>query len=220
MHILIKLPSRGRPEKLKDTFIKYLQFAEDISKISFLISLDDDDTTITRTLQLVLKKLHPNVVIIVGPSTGKIGAINRDMKEVHKYDIILLASDDMIPIKKGYDQIIRNKMKEYYPDTDGVLFFNDGHRGSSLNTLSILGKKYYDRFGYIYHPSYKTEYCDNEFMEVADRLGRQHYFEETIIKHEHPLWTSVVKDSTYIENDKFIEGDYANYLDRKQSDFI
>ena len=148
MHILIKFPSRSRPDALRATFLKYIQFAEDTSKISFLVSLDEDDQTVTRSLQIFLKKVHPSTVVVVGRSCGKIGAINRDMDLAPPFDILLLASDDMIPIVKGYDRIIRDNMP---PDTDMVLHFNDGHRTDSLNTLCILGKKYYDRFGYIYY---------------------------------------------------------------------
>ena len=75
--------------------------------------------------------------------------------------IVLLASDDMIPMEKGFDNIIIDKMKNYYPDTDGVLWFNDGYQGDKLNTLCILGKKYYDRFGYIYNPEYISVLSDN-----------------------------------------------------------
>jgi hypothetical protein len=215
MHILIKFPSRGRPEKLRKAFLKYVQFAEDVSKISFLISLDDDDTTITKTQQIILKKIHPDTQIVVGTPCGKIGAVNRDMEFAPSYDILLLASDDMIPIKKGYDGIIRQKMIGLYPDTDGVLWFNDGYQEDRLNTLCILGKKYYDRFGYIYHPSYKSVWCDNEFTDVANKLGRQTYFSDILIKHEHPYWTKEKPDSTFVENDKYNDTDKANYELRK-----
>lgn len=219
MHILIKFPSRGRPEKMKSTFMKYIEMANDPTRISFLISLDEDDSTVSKALQFVLKRLFKNVIIVVGPPSGKIGAVNRDMEKVGNYDIILLASDDMVPVEKGYDTFIREKMQEHYPDTDGVLFFNDGHQKEKLNTLCILGKKYYERFGYIYHPSYKTEYCDVEFMEVADKLGKQTYFENVIIEHQHPLWTLEAKDNTYRDNDKFINTDRDNYLQRKMNGF-
>ena len=219
MHILVKFPSRGRPEKLKTAFLKYVEMATNPSKISFLISLDEDDQTLTKTMQIVLKKLFPRVTITVGPPCGKIGAVNRDMDNAGDYDILLLASDDMIPVVHGYDEQIRTNMQKHYPDTDGVLFFNDGYRGNNLNTLCILGKKYYERFGYIYHPSYKSEYCDNEFMEVAASLGKQTYFPEVIIKHEHPLWTQNTKDKTYQENDKYVNQDRDNYLQRKMNGF-
>lgn len=219
MNILIKLPSRGRPEKLKSTFLKYVEMASDPSKISFLINVDEDDITINRALRIVLQKIHPNTNIISGNPCGKIGAINRDMEHAGQYDILLLASDDMVPVQKGYDDIIRSKMALHYPDTDGVLFFNDGHHGSKLNTLCILGKKYYERFGYIYHPSYKSEFCDNEFMNVAETLGKQTYFDTVIIEHKHPMWTGEPKDKTYTNNDTHITADNQNYLRRKAEGF-
>jgi hypothetical protein len=216
MHILIKFPSRGRPDKLRSTFLKYVGFAEDISKISFLISLDEDDSTVTKTQQIILKKIHPDTQIVIGKSCGKIGAVNRDMELAPPYDILLLASDDMIPQVKGYDRIIRDKMTQHYPDTDGVVWFNDGYQKDRLNTLCIMGKKYYDRFGYIYHPSYKSLWCDNEFTVVATMLGKQTYFEQIIIKHEHPLWTKETPDTVLVENDKYDPEDRANFERRKK----
>jgi hypothetical protein len=92
MHILIKFPSRGRPDKLRSTFLKYVQMAEDTSKISFIVSLDEDDQTRTRTQSIVLKLIHKNTEIVVGPSCGKIGAVNRDLNPLPPFDILLLAS--------------------------------------------------------------------------------------------------------------------------------
>ena len=90
-----------------------------------------------------------NVKVVYGDSDSKIHAINRDIELADEWDIVLLASDDMTPKVKGYDNIIRNKMKEFYPDTDGILWFNDGHQTNRLNTLCILGKKYYEKVGLL-----------------------------------------------------------------------
>jgi hypothetical protein len=124
----------------------------------------------------------------------------------------------MIPSIRGYDQIIRDKMRTHYPDTDGVLHFNDGVRGKNLNTLCILGKKYYDRFGYIYHPSYKSLWCDNEFTDVSNSLNKSTYIETVIIRHEHPLWTKTGYDDLYKHNDTYDTQDKANYNIRKNQD--
>jgi hypothetical protein len=129
-----------------------------------------------------------NITVVYGKSNSKIHAINRDIELIDEWDIVLLASDDMTPKVKGYDNIIRNKMKEHYPDTDGVLWFNDGHQGNKLNTLCILGKKYYERFGYIYHPDYKSLWADNEFMTVGNLLKKQIFIDKVIIHHQHPDW--------------------------------
>ena len=54
-----------------------------------------------------------------------------------------------------------------------------------LITFSILGKKLYEYFGYIYHPDYKSLYCDDEFTQEVKRLGKEKYIDKVIISHEH-----------------------------------
>jgi hypothetical protein len=157
--------------------------------------------------------------IIYGTSTGKINAINRDMKQAGDWNILLLASDDMIPQVHGYDQIIREKMNEFYKNTDGVLWFNDGYAGNKLNTLVCMGRKYYNRFHYIYNPMYKSLFCDNEFMDIANQLKKQTYFEEVIIKHEHPANTGSGQDELYAVNDKYWNEDERTYFHNKHYDY-
>jgi hypothetical protein len=125
----------------------------------------------------------------------------------------------MTPKVKGYDNIIRNKMKEHYPDTDGVLWFNDGHQGNNLNTLCILGKKYYERFNYIYHPEYKSVWSDNEFMLVGNLLQKQTYFDEVIIEHEHPDWGYGKRDTIHQVNSINESHDRNLFMSRKQNNF-
>lgn len=216
MKLLIKFPTRGRPQKSIETLQKYIAFANNLDSIRIIVSIDDDDTTVNGSMF----HLHSCISVVSGPPLGKIGAINRDMPDASTFDIVLLASDDMIPIVKGYDDIIRNKMKEHFPDTDGVLWFNDGYMQHRLNTLVICGSKYYQRFGYLYCPEYKSLWCDNEFMDVASRLGRQIYFDQTIIKHEHPVNTSSTKvDSVYQQNDKYWDVDHETYRRREFKDY-
>lgn len=163
-----------------------------------------------------------NLDFVYGKSLSKIHAVNRDMDHVKDKDwnVLLLASDDMIPQVKGYDQIILDKMAEHYPDTDGVLWFNDGFVGKRLNTLSIMGRKYYDRFGYIYNPEYTSLFCDDEFMHVSQMLNKVTYFDECIIKHEHPMnGASVPMDSLYRKNERFYQQDKAVFERRKAMNF-
>jgi hypothetical protein len=125
----------------------------------------------------------------------------------------------MIPKVKGYDDIIRNKMTKHYSDCDGVLWFNDGYQKNKLNTLCILGKKYYKRFNYVYNPEYKSVWCDNEFMEVANILEKQTYFDEVIIKHEHPDWGFGNMDTIHVSNIQNELSDKMTFHSRKQKNF-
>lgn len=200
MNILIKFPTRGRPERFTRALDNYINLAANKDKISFLVSVDEDDPTITPEFIQATKSKHPKIQVYIGKSQNKIHAINRDMEKAPPYDILLLASDDMVPECQAYDETIRNTMAIHFPDTDGVLWFNDGIQGPSLNTLCIIGKKYYDRFGYIYYPGYKSFYCDNEFTAKARQLKKQIYFDLILIRHLHVIKDMSLVDDTYIRN--------------------
>jgi hypothetical protein len=219
MKLLIKFPTRNRKNKFFKVLKQYQNLCEDIENTFFLITVDNDDESMKSSEVNEIFSTFKNITVVYGDSNSKVQAINRDIESINDWDIVLLASDDMTPKIKGYDNIIRNKMKEHYPDTDGILWFNDGHQGNKLNTLSILGRKYFDRFGYIYHPEYKSVWCDNEFMTVGNLLGKQTYFNEVIIEHEHPDWGYGNRDVIHQINSNNESHDRNLFLKRKENNF-
>ena len=78
---------------------------------------------IPQCLDSVLGQTYKNTEIIFGNSKSKIDAVNRDLENYHDWDIVLLASDDMIPQVKGYDRIIVL--------TDGEWHVMDGGTGKA-----------------------------------------------------------------------------------------
>ena len=219
MKLLIKFPTRGRKNKFLQTLRKYQNFLSGQVEVTFLVTLDEDDTEMNDQLVKEILSQYKNLVYHYGNSKTKVEAINADMEKLTDWDIVLLASDDMIPQIKGYDQIIVEQMKKNYPDTDGVLFFNDGFKQNQLNTLCILGKKYYKRFNYIYNPEYKSVWCDNEFTEVANILNKQTYIDQVIIKHEHPDWGYGKNDQIHLSNYKNVNQDKATFDKNKMKNF-
>lgn len=219
--IIFKFPTRGRKDKFFDTLDKYYNFIENQKDYLFLITMDNDDLSMNN--QEVKNKLdkYKNLIYFYGDSKTKIEACNNDLDKVNleEYDILVLLSDDMIPQVKGFDNIIRNLYRDNYPDFDGVLFFNDGFRGAGINTLSILGVKYYKRFNYIYHPSYRSFFCDNEFTIVANNLGKQIYINFVIIKHEHPDNIGEEYDTLYLKNNNDGDIDRINFENRIKNNF-
>lgn len=217
MRLLIKFPTRNRPNKFLKVLDTYVRNLDD-KTTKIIVSCDLDDDTMTEEHIKDVIKQYDNVTMFYGNNKSKIEAINADLDNVD-FDILLLASDDMIPIVKGFDTIIKNKMLEYYPNTDGVLWFNDGYQGNKLNTLCILGKKYYDRFGYIYNPEYISVWSDNEFMDVGNILKKQIYFDEVIIQHQHPDWGFGNRDMIHTNNSVNESKDRQTYIRRKEKNF-
>lgn len=218
MKLLIKIPTKGRLNQFLNVLRKYKNLSS-TNNVRYLITLDNDDSDKEFLIEVLTGEYKDILTFVCGESKSKVDAINRDLDTNMDWDILMLSSDDMVPLVVGFDDIIINKMAEYYPDTDGVLFFNDGFKKDKLNTLPILGKKYYERFGYIYNPEYKSLWADNEFTEVANILGKQKYFDNVIIRHEHPDYGFSKRDFIHNENLKNDSVDKEVYNKRKKNNF-
>lgn len=216
MRILVKFPSRERARTFDKVIRQYkaMQLTEDVM---YFITLDSNDPDLERYIDICQEL---GLMYSLGESNGKIHACNRDMADVQlpAWDIVILASDDMLPQTHGWDKTIIDEMQQYYPDTDGVLYHWDGY--TKLNTMCIMGYSYYKRFNYIYNPAYLSLFCDNEFQEVSRALGKETYFEEVLFKHEH--WSNnphVKPDALMRKNEKLYNIDKTTYFQRKKINF-
>jgi len=225
--ILFKFASRSRNYKFFEGLNNILNMISDHENFCILISLDSDDITmnnretITRLMEYI-KKYPENIIVKFGLSKNKIDAINRDVNEIKErfnFDILVNFSDDMIFTKHSFDEVIRQKFQGYYPDTDGNIFFNDGFTGDKLCTMSIIGRKYYDKFNYIYHPSYVSLWCDNEYTQVAKRDNKLLYFDEDIFRHNHPANVGGIVDEQLIKTESYNEIDRQNFENRLKNNF-
>ena len=217
MNLLIKFPTRERRTKFLTTLGIY-QRTKTLEGTRFLITLDSNDRDMNNESCKSMINLWGNMDVVFGESRNKVEACNRDLDAYDKpWDIVLLASDDMIPRVKGYDQRIVTDMERFFPDTDGVIFYYDGF--TPLNTLCVIGRKYYDRFNYIYNPCYSSLWCDNEFMNVADIMGKQVFINETIIAHEHYSNGTGSMDRLMRKNESFYHKDLKTYQIRKAKNF-
>lgn len=220
MKLLIKFPSRARPTRFIEVFNLYNSMLSGKHEVSFLCSFDADDETMnTPEMHNWVERQGKLVKAFWGNSKTKIEAINADLENAGDYDVLLLAADDTIPQVHGYDDIIMGHMQTYYPDCDGVLHYNDGRQGERLNTLCILGKKYFDRFGYIYYKDYISVYADNEFMDISRMLGKATYINDVIIWH---AWMDNLGDDLLYQRNNcptLSHKDNITYMNRKQHNF-
>ncbi len=161
--------------------------------------------------------------IFYSENKSKIQACNADMDRItYPWDIVILVSDDMIPRVKGYDDVIRNYMMSKFPDTDGILWFNDGYQEDRLNTLCVFGRKMYESFGYIYHPSYKSLFCDTELTDLCKTTlkNKTLYVPYCIIRHEHPgTGYAQNMDELYASNQRYWNDDMYTYISRKTYEY-
>ena len=142
----------------------------------------------------------------------------------YDWDIIICWSQDMFATMYGFDQIIREGIMQAFGSIglDGLAHFPEPDSKQHLNVLYIATRKYYDRFGYIYHPSYKSLWCDNESLEVSKMLGKYHYFDIMgLYEHRNPAYHhyNIERDELFNKQQSFWVEDEANYNLRKSLNF-
>ena len=212
MKILFKLTSRSRPQRFLETIDNILLNVSSDCDFKILCSLDLDDTSMT-SLPMPNDK---RITYVFGSSKNKIDAINRDMEAGGDWDILINMSDDMRFTFKDFNKTIEDSFKL---GTDLCLHLPDGNQNERLITLAILGRKYYERFNYIYHPSYKSLWCDVEMTEVAKSLGKYMYVPVNVFRHMHPAFGLAPNDAQYQHTESFFHEDEITYNRRKESGY-
>jgi hypothetical protein len=227
MRILLKCPTRSRPAQFIRILNQYISLANRPDLLGVCVSCDEDDLTMTETsIQQSIKNITHRVAwceIYYGKSTTKIEAVNADIQSISwPWEIVVIISDDMVPQIKGYDDVLRSHMIAKFPDTDGILWVNDGTQGDKLNTISIMGRKMYDYFGYLYHPVYKSLFCDTEFTDLCkgSLASKCTYIPYMLIRHEHPgTGFPQRNDALYKRNNSYWYPDLMTYISRKKYEY-
>ena len=246
LRILVKMPTRSRPAQFLKVLRMMVEMSAKPANVAYMVTVDQDDLTMTDSIMSQAMSINPTIGFCFGTSKNKVDAINRDLKHPYMtdWDIVLLASDDMVPQVQGWDEVIRkafSEESEHIVSTDEVwesanpglfsasgkttvltkhnldqaLWFFDGHQ-HRICTLVVMGRKRYERFGYLYHPSYISLWCDNEWTEV----NQPRKIETILFKHEHPAWGGAVpNDALYQRNEAYFERDRMNFEKRKQLNF-
>lgn len=209
----MKVTSRERPDQLLETIRQYIDMSINSKDMIWLFSFDYNDNSYNVDFcKTIIEMIDPDkrgdkCLISSGYQKNKIEAINRDVDAFNgSWDILLNISDDQRPIVKGYDDIIRRAMPD---DLDASLWFTDGQ--DKINTQEIIGINYYNRFGYIYNPEFKSLWCDNLSTDLALFLGKIIRSDIQIVRHFHPGWGLAKMDDLYRRNDRFWNEDELTY---------
>lgn len=215
MRILVKYPSRERPGQFLDRLNRMLLLADHPEKLYFLFSFDQNDPSM---FPMEKKLVEMNIwgAIHYGHSKSKVDAVNRDMELVDvDWDVLLLMSDDMVCEMKGWDSRILREIE----GTTECLWFTDGYQ-KDICTMPIITRFNYERYGYIYHPHYRSVFCDNEQTEKAMEIGVMKFVDEVMFRHVHPANTEGYKgDQLHTRNEMAWSVDERTYKQRKANGF-
>lgn len=177
--ISVIMPSRGRPEKSQETYLKW----QSASTNQFILSLDYDDPHLDKYLDIFPDyfKLKPtptgegkwgrcfsdNHVIIVNKNRSAVDAINQ-AASVAIGNIYIIVSDDTEPCPSWPDYIYH----EANGKTDWIMKTKDGIQPWII-TMPVMDLAYYNRTGNIYDPDFDHMFCDTWLTVQADISGRK-----------------------------------------------
>lgn len=209
--LLVRMPTRGRPKQAIEVLQKYRDMAGFPVQLEVVIDYDDE----TMHAPEVFQRLHAlGCTITSDCHTTKVEAVNGG--RVRDWDILILASDDMVPVENDYALHVLQAMENNFPFLDGAIFFDDGFQQGGLCTLPIIGRRFYDWIGkMVYAPFYRSLSCDNEQTELWTAYDRLKYVDQKIIEHRHHVWGKAPNDATYKVNDALSETDKITYMRRK-----
>lgn len=230
MKILFKLTTRSRPQlairAIESIFSNIT--ARCYVDLNFLIyvTLDSDENENEKENNMIIRNKYKfRFNHVVQPRTAKetgtkISAINRDLEDIKEleWDVLVNVSDDQVFIKKAFDEEILNA---FGTNLDQFIHFPDGNQ-KDLSTMSIIGRDYFNRDGYIYNPEYVSVYCDNEAQDVAKLRGCYKFVDIEIAHHLHPAWGKGGNDEQYKKTEHPIvyEQDRQTYERRMRNNFF
>lgn len=223
LRLLFKFPCRGRETLFFQSLDSLNDNIRDRNNYHISLTIDEDDN-ILNTPEVIEKiRQYPNTSIEWGLSKSKIDAVNRNMPE-YDWDVCIVWSNDMIATMFGFDDIMRGYMydiRNMYDD-DFLIHFPEIDTREVLNVLLIVTKKYYQRFNYLYHPSYLSLFSDNETMCVSKMLGRYYYVGvPNLYEHRNPAYSqyNIERDPLFNEQQGHWQRDEDNFHARRKINF-
>lgn len=187
----ILIPSRGRPERLRQTILSAMQKASGNSMIKFYVYLDHDDTNTIQNLHLFHYDYRITWVI------GQPHILSNYWNVLYKIgsgEILFHGADDIIFETKGWDELVINHFKEHL---ESLYYGFDGHQNQNCPTHSFTSRSAADKVGYFLPPYFEADFNDVWLKEVYTKAGRIYYNSELAIRHLHRNVDMKYDDETY-----------------------
>lgn len=223
LRMLFKYPCRGREKMFFESLQSLDDNIRDRSNYHISLTLDLDDEILNDDSVIERIGGFSNTSIAWGMSESKVHAINRSFPD-YDFDVVICWSNDMFATFYGFDDIFRDSILSVFGNTgmEGLAHFPEPDSREFLNVLYIATRKYYERFGYIYHPSYKSLWCDNESLEVAKKLGKYHFFGTLgLYEHRNAAYHQygLERDALFDYQQSLWPIDELNFNERKKRNF-
>jgi hypothetical protein len=174
LHATARLPDGWRP-----AMQAFLARARNPQSIEYILAVNEDEP-----FTLPVGELLPwnRAVLVQQGVTGPSTAYNAAAR-VARASVLMQIADDYFP-PDGWDEGILAAIPD--PNEEIVLDVDNSDGSTKLLAFSILTRRYYDRYGYMFYPGYHGLFADYEFTEQVRRDGVVRTARHIVFEHRHP----------------------------------
>lgn len=189
MKILIFVPTRDRPKRLKEFLDSFNKYTEGNSLV--VVGVDRDQYELYSP---VLRNRNVFCVMTDGEEfVEKVNRMHQAVIDWKMHEYYYLMSDDFVIESPFESEMLRagNMNKPF------MGFGDDGIKGEALATAVMMSREIPDSIGYINPPTLQHLYCDNVWTEWGKELNCLYYFKDIKITHNHFTKNPKVIDDLY-----------------------
>lgn len=155
--------------------------------VAWVFGIDDDDQESKRILAN-----EPHVIVKAGG--GSVPAFNAAAAHGPVASIYIGGADDTYA-PKGWDQDLILRMGDV--SKPAVLLTGDGRRMDRMATCPIVTRGWYEKFGWLFPPEFRTMGPDAWLSERASRDGCYIDALDLVFEHKHPYYGHGEVDEVY-----------------------
>jgi hypothetical protein len=193
----ILVPTRERPERLRELLTSVRETASDMAKVRAYCYVDDNDG-ITRAALPVLEVDYPWVHFRIGPRLTISGDWWNKLWEVSSGDILFQAGDDLVFKSEGWDDRVREQFRSY-PDHILLVYGDDGINGEKHASHAFVSRHSTKILRYYLPRHFEHLYNDTWLMELYRMAGRIVYDGKIVMDHRHFSKYPELWDETYAD---------------------
>jgi hypothetical protein len=188
-------PSRGRPQKAKETHERWWDKWKGPLYYEHILSIDNDDPHKNKYVELFEGCVDD---IVTGDNKSVVDATNAAAK-IARGDILVYLSDDF-DCPDHWDKLIDDEFRNNKPM---LLKVDDCLQPFKVGvcTIPMMNRTLYDLLGYFWHPDYKSMHVDVDLYETCKKIGAIKYAPHLKFPHNHYSNGKAPRDETYTRSE-------------------